>query len=236
MAEKIHIISSGTGVGKTFITTLLCNYFSKQKENFIATKPIVSGFKLSNKNEDLFQIINAENKKYSLQKVKERSAHLFKFPLSPDQAAEKEKAKYATVNSLIKFTSKLEKKYKKVLIEGVGGICVPLNKTETYLDFLNKKFNKKNDKIILVLGSYLGSLSHSITALKTLDLCGLQPDVIIVTQSLKKDCELYIDINSTIKSLSNFTSANIISLDYITQKNKAKIINNFYERIAEQGI
>jgi len=234
--SKIHIISSGTGVGKTLIPSLLCKYFNDKKINYIATKPIVSGFKLANKNEDLYQIINAENKKYSLANVKRHSAHLFKFPLSPDQAAEKEKVNYATVKTLSAFIKKHDKKYDKVLIEGVGGVCVPLNRSETYLDYLIKDFNKKNDKIILVLGSYLGSLSHSITTLKTLENSRLNPAFIVVTQSLKKDCELYIDIAATIKSLSNFTSVNIIGLDNLTKRNEAKALKVFYERISKENI
>ena len=48
-----------------------------------------------------------------------------------------------------------------LLIEGIGGVMVPLDEKHTVLDWMAAL----NIPVVLVAGSYLGSLSHTLTAL-----------------------------------------------------------------------
>jgi dethiobiotin synthetase len=56
-----------------------------------------------------------------------------------------------------------------VLIEGVGGVMVPLDATHTVLDLMTDLALP----VILVAGSYLGTLSHTLTAHAVLRQQGL---------------------------------------------------------------
>src|SRR5262249_33098177 len=57
----------------------------------------------------------------------------------------------------------------RVLVEGVGGVCVPLDETHTVLDWIAES----EIPALLVAGSYLGTLSHTLTAVAVLRARGI---------------------------------------------------------------
>ncbi|MEC8535686.1 MAG: dethiobiotin synthase, partial [Pseudomonadota bacterium] len=60
-----------------------------------------------------------------------------------------------------------------------GGVMVPLNETDTTLDWQAAL----NARCFLVTGSYLGTLSHTMTALEALKERGITPSAIIINSS-----------------------------------------------------
>jgi dethiobiotin synthetase len=66
-----------------------------------------------------------------------------------------------------------------LLIEGVGGLMVPLAPGLTALDWMTAL----RCPVVLVTGSYLGSLSHSLTALSVLRQAGLPLAGLVVSES-----------------------------------------------------
>jgi dethiobiotin synthetase len=66
-----------------------------------------------------------------------------------------------------------------LLIEGVGGIMVPLDDRHTVLDWMAAL----RVPLILVTGSYLGTISHTLTALDVLGRRDLQVAAVVVSES-----------------------------------------------------
>src|SRR5690606_12890904 len=66
-----------------------------------------------------------------------------------------------------------------VLIEGVGGIMVPLDRNHTVLDWIKAL----DVPVMLVAGSYLGSLSHTLSAAAVLRQHGCKLATIAVSES-----------------------------------------------------
>ena len=83
-----------------------------------------------------------------------------------------------------------------VLIEGVGGVMVPLSDEETVLDWMTNL----NWPIVLVAGSYLGTLSHTLTAVEAIKLRGLNLCGVVVSESKKSPMPL----QETIDTLAQF--------------------------------
>ncbi|CAN5196253.1 dethiobiotin synthase [soil metagenome] len=71
-----------------------------------------------------------------------------------------------------------------LIIEGAGGLLVPLNNTETILDLINPA-----DKIILVSRHYLGSINHTLLSLEVLRSRGLECFGIIFNGDENKSSE-----------------------------------------------
>jgi dethiobiotin synthetase len=73
-----------------------------------------------------------------------------------------------------------------ILIEGVGGVMVPLNDRETVLDLMLAL----KIPTLLVTGSYLGTISHTLTAYKALTNNGITVKAIIISESLESPVPL----------------------------------------------
>jgi dethiobiotin synthetase len=88
----------------------------------------------------------------------------FAAPLSPDMAARREN-RTIDFDALVEFTrSAIASAKGTLLIEGIGGVMVPLDAEHTVLSWMAVQ----RASVILVAGSYLGSLSHTLTALDAL--------------------------------------------------------------------
>ncbi|MBF96495.1 MAG: dethiobiotin synthase [Pelagibacterales bacterium] len=131
-----------------------------------AFKPILSGFNKKNiSDNDSSRLLIAANKKPTLENISYITPWLFKKPLAPSVAAKYEK-KYISYKALQKWCLKTKKNsfYNYLLFEGAGGLMVPIEKRKTFIDlFKDLKF-----PIILVAGNYLGTISHTLSAIENL--------------------------------------------------------------------
>src|SRR5262249_14068284 len=103
----------------------------------------------------------------------------FAAPLSPDMAARQE-GRTVEFQKLIAFCQDaMARRRGTLLIEGIGGIMVPLDDRHTVLDWMSLL----RIPIILVTGSYVGTLSHTLTALEVLARRNLDVAALVVSES-----------------------------------------------------
>lgn len=156
--QRYFITGTDTDCGKTYVTCALLQYFYKQRKNALALKPVASGCDCNLQNADLTQLSYYNNL------FKENIDHnyiinrwQFAPPISPHLAA---KAAGVTVPSTDLAAWCLDYQFSGdyLLIEGAGGLLVPLNDEETWLDFLQLT----KIPAILVVGMRLGCLNHAL--------------------------------------------------------------------------
>ena len=222
MLKPIFITSTGTNIGKTYLTSLIIKKAQALNFKVNAIKPIISGFNIENFNTTDTGIISAALGK-DQSSIEEVSPWRFEAPLSPDQAAYKEN-KEIVFKELIDFCLKTLNPIKNindiVLIEGVGGTMVPINNKYTTLDLMKAL----NIPVILIIGSYLGSISHTLNAYEVLIQNNININSIVISESEEND----IGINQTRKTLLNhIKTISIFSLKRGDTDNIVdKILNN----------
>lgn len=155
--KKFFITSTGTGIGKTLVTTSLCY----QLKNVKAIKPVISGWNIESN--DTKEIIESLGLEYNDDNINLISPWRYSEPVSPDIAAEKEGINVPSAK-IEEFCTSSINNCDYFFIEGAGGVMSPLTDGYTNLDLI--KYLKV--PVILVTGSYLGSISHTLTALEVL--------------------------------------------------------------------
>lgn len=88
-----------------------------------------------------------------------------------------------------------------VLVEGVGGIMVPINDTHTSLDWMQAL----GWPVILASGTYLGAISHTLSALEVLRTRGLKVQALVVSESAKST----VTLDDTTAMLQAFVAKDI---------------------------
>ena len=92
-----------------------------------------------------------------------------------------------------------------LLIEGVGGVMVPLDQDNTVLDWIAEL----ELPVILVAGSYLGSISHTLTAAEVLD----QEDCDLHTIGVSETEGSHVPLYETVATIARFLpSVEVIAL------------------------
>ena len=141
------ITGIGTNVGKTIVSAILTE--SLQANYW---KPIQSGT-IEGKDSDTVRdlISNSETTIHA-------ESYLLKQPLSPHFAAKIDHIDIELDKILLPTTTQ------DLIIEGAGGILVPLNETHFVID-IAKKYDCE---IILVLSNYLGCINHTLLSIEYL--------------------------------------------------------------------
>lgn len=92
-------------------------------------------------------------------------------PMSPHAAAELEGVELS-INQI-----ELPESEKPIVVEGAGGVMVPFNSKETYLDLMVKL----NLPVVLVTRHYLGSINHTMLSWKVLKEAGLNVVALVIS-------------------------------------------------------
>ncbi|MBT5828390.1 MAG: dethiobiotin synthase [Alphaproteobacteria bacterium] len=167
--QKYFITSTGTEIGKTYFICSLIKKLIAEKNTVKAIKPIITGLDFSElTNSDSAQILNSLGQKITKENILNISPFYYNVADSPDSAALIQAKNYLNYNKILDFCSSFLNNHNKdyALIEGIGGIMVPINQHKTILNLIKDL----NIEIILVIGNYLGSRSHS---LNVIELCQL---------------------------------------------------------------
>ena len=136
--KRLFVTATGTEVGKTFVTAALAHEALRRGQSLRVVKPVVSGFnpaKPAGSDPEMLAI--ACGLKLDEPGVLDRmSPWRYRAPLSPDIAAARE-GKTIDVVSLLTFCQTvLAGPEDCVLVEGVGGVMVPLDARHTVRDWI----------------------------------------------------------------------------------------------------
>ncbi len=168
MDKTYFITATGTDIGKTWLTAGLLAACRAQGRPARALKPIMSGYDPARHADSDIAKVGAG-----------RTAWVYAAPLSPDLAAAKE-GKAIDFAALVAWClDEIDRNDGLLLIEGVGGTMVPLTARHTVRDWIAAL----DIPTLLVCGSYLGALSHTLTALAALREVGVVPAMLIVNET-----------------------------------------------------
>ena len=195
----IFITATGTDVGKTFVAASLVRHLRQMGRIVDAIKPIVSGFDGGRAAEsDSGILLDALGLPVSAAEIDRISPWRFRAALSPDLAARREQ-RSIDVDSVISFCqSMIEQRRDILLIEGAGGIMVPLDQNRTMLDVMMAL----QIPLILVTGSYLGTISHTLTALDSLYRRDMNVMAIIVSETAGSS----VTLGDTVAEIARFAN------------------------------
>lgn len=191
------VTSTGTDIGKTFVTAGLIRYLRESNQPVAALKPVVSGYDSSVvATSDPAVLLGALGRPVSADEIAQIAPWRFRAPLSPDVAAARE-GRIIDFDELIAFSrAAIDAATGLLFIEGVGGIMVPLDSRRTVLDWMAAL----QIPLLLVVGGYLGTISHTLTALDVIEQRKLAIAAIIVSESARDAVEL----DETVASIARF--------------------------------
>lgn len=186
MPRSLFITASGTGIGKTLVTAGLCWQLRQQGEQVRAIKPMISGFDAAKLEEsDTGILLAAQGLDVSLANADHISPWRYAEPISPHLAVLHENDAITDENIEI-FCQSFIAHEGWSLIEGAGGILSPLVQGFTQADLLQRL----GIPVLLLGGSYLGSISHTLTAAETLLGRGIHIAAIIISESAEPGATL----------------------------------------------
>lgn len=183
--KTLFVTGSGTAVGKTLVARLIITALRKRGVTVEALKPIVTGYDArAPESSDTALLLDALGLEVELAQLEHVSPWRYRAPLSPDMAAERE-------GCPIEFTELValcldSRRDAMTIIEGVGGVMAPIDERHTVLDWIEALACP----VVLVTGSYLGTISHTLTALAVLSARRVPVRGIVISESIDQPAPL----------------------------------------------
>lgn len=170
MKRTLFVTGIGTEIGKTYCSAMLTK--ALQADYW---KPIQAG--------DLHDL---ESEKVKLWSETTGAIHTSKYllntPVSPHHAADLDQLEMHLGDFKCPETSN------HLIIEGAGGLLVPINQKDTILDLIQHL----DIPVVVVIRHYLGSINHSLMTLDILSNRGIKVDVLIFNGPVSPHSEVVI--------------------------------------------
>ncbi|MFZ6735255.1 dethiobiotin synthase [Undibacterium sp. Ji42W] len=172
MQKRPHdffVTGTDTEIGKTLVSAAMLHAMQVQGLQAVGMKPIAAGAEKRDgvlHNEDVDMLVAAASVKAELALV---CPYLMQTPAAPHIVAELEHVKIELPH-IVDSYQQLREQADAVVVEGVGGFCVPLNAQVTTADMAQAL----DLPVILVVGMRLGCINHALLTVEAIAARGLR--------------------------------------------------------------
>ncbi len=157
MSRGFFVTGTDTGVGKTVVAAALIKAIHAHGMTACGMKPIETGCSLVGKNPCPSDGMFLKKVAGMEETIASITPYCFETPVAPSLASEMESRPISTEVILERF-GELLRRYHAVVVEGVGGILVPIRKDYYVIDLIKEL----SLPVIIVARPSLGTLNHTL--------------------------------------------------------------------------
>jgi dethiobiotin synthetase len=227
MHKGIFITGTDTGVGKTFVSVGLLKVLKEMGHNVCPMKPMETGCKI-NKGalipEDTLKLVKAAQINEPLDLI---NPYRFRQPLAPAVAAELE-GTIISKKRIISAYSKLSNMFDLTIVEGAGGIMVPVYRKYFIIDLIKDL----NLPILVVARPGLGTLNHTLLTLEVAKSRGINVLGVIINYSSKIKTDASVQTNPEVIERSG--SVPVLGIIPYFKNNNAYNYRKIFLKITEE--
>ena len=178
----ICITGTDTDVGKSLVTAGLLRVLSRTGQPVQAVKPVQTGCVVSNGKVEAPDVALYREAAPS---VPCQALELLREPCSPHLAAKLEGRELSADALAAAIMEKAVAFQGITLVEGAGGLFVPLNSRECCIDL----FERLRAPIMLVAANRLGAVNHSLLSLEALHRRNLTPVAVVLNETQARSAQ-----------------------------------------------
>ncbi|MGE8293234.1 MAG: dethiobiotin synthase [Sphingobacterium sp.] len=174
MKNNIYFVSGiDTGIGKSYATGLIAKQWNAEGLRTITQKLVQTGNTTISEDitlhRELMGIAFTEDDQEKI-----TMPEIFSYPASPHLAAQIDKREI-DFEKIRLATAQLSQRYDAVLVEGAGGLMVPLTEDYLIIDYIKEM----GYPLLFVTSGKLGSINHTLLSLEAIAKRGINLHTVI---------------------------------------------------------
>ena len=198
MNRGIFVTGTDTGIGKTLVTGLLAKFLEDRGYKAITQKWVETGSGGFSKDISRHLKLMGKKKQELKDYLSLMSPYTFRFPSSPHLACALEK-RNININKIKNSFKVLQTAFDFVIVEGVGGVLVPLDRKKLIIDVVKEL----KLSVVVVVGNKLGAINHALLTIEALRARRINIIGLVFNQQKNKTAKIILEDNPrTIKTLS----------------------------------
>ncbi len=230
----IFITATDTGVGKTFFSQKIIEAVAQiiDRRDIAYYKPIQCGKDAKELFGNIFYEADYQCIERACPDIDTYCTYEFDFPASPDDASSLENV-VIDINKIVQDFQKLRLEYKFVVVEGAGGLAVPINSSEMISD-VAKALNLAT---VLITKPVLGTINQTLLSIEHAKAKGLHIQALILAEAhdmigsesqhqLARTNEAMeaAQLEASLESIERFSGIEFRTVDEVVQSFMAKRI------------
>jgi dethiobiotin synthetase len=168
--RNLFVVGTDTGVGKTVLALLMMQFFFTRGYNPFYLKPVQTGCKDANDADSDAGFIYRHVENLKGKKPAESVIYCYQNPKAPLYAAWDE-GESIDLSKIEKIVSKKAKTHFPLVIEGAGGVLVPVEGNKLIVDIISLV----NGTPIIAARAGLGTINHTLLTIEAIEKRGLKP-------------------------------------------------------------
>ena len=203
--KGFFITGTDTGVGKTAVAAALAYLMNQRGVRTVPVKPVQTGLAPGEPG-DLELCLKTSGLSPKAAELKLMNPYPFRLPASPHLAAEQEGAE-VDFRRIVECCAKLAEIYDALVVEGAGGLLVPLTREISTMDLARVL----GLPLIVVARAGLGTINHSLLTLRAAGDAGLEVAAVVPNHPepdsdlTETDKKIVADNREIIQSISGVT-------------------------------
>jgi len=208
MHKGIFITGTDTDVGKTIVAAGLLHLLRSKGVDAVPMKPVQTGCTLENgvfKAPDLDFSILYSGLQYTDEEYQCMSPYKYKPACSPHLAGNLS-GDLVDMKQILLYLEKLKTLREFVIVEGAGGIMVPLNNSDMMLDLMKAV----GFPVVLVARTGLGTINHTLLSLQVLRNTGLKVLGVIFNNTVAPTPETKFICDDNVNTIAKCSGVNVL--------------------------
>ncbi|MCE9596580.1 MAG: dethiobiotin synthase [Spirochaetia bacterium] len=207
----LFVTGTDTGVGKTHAAAAILHRYRHIK-NIKYWKPVQTGIDVDPLDATIVRSLTGLDESFFLP-----TTLRYKAPLSPHRAAELENSVIDLDDLLTRFAQEAgNSQTAPLIVEGAGGILVPLNRKQTWIDFIHAA----SIPVVVVARTGLGTINHTLLTIEYLRRQAATIVGVIYCGESNEDNIRTISEMSGVPSLGQFYFRGIADFAMVDAKNR----------------
>jgi dethiobiotin synthetase len=222
MTNGILITGTDTGVGKTYVAVCITTALKQRGIDAGVMKPVETGCHVRNGRltpRDTLKLMKAARVSDPISLV---NPYQFRNPLAPFVAASLEKKKI-DANKIISAYQALSGKHDFMVVEGAGGVMVPLSQTYCFLDLAEDL----GLPVLIVARPGLGTINHTLLTIAALRKRKLRIAGVVINYAEKRKTGTAEKTNPEV--IEEISKVGILAIIPFKTKNIDTVVNRLLE-------
>lgn len=209
--ETIFVTGIDTDAGKSYATGWLANHIAATGRSVMTQKFVQTGNE--GRSEDIELHRRIMHRDMAAEEYALTAPMIFTYPSSPHLAARVD-GREVDIKAIDEARKTLEERYDTLLVEGAGGMMVPLTERYLTIDYIT---DRRLD-VALVTNAKLGSISHTLLALEAIERRGLNLRYLLYNTHFDTDPVIAPETRSYIRNYvaEHFPAAECLEIPSIT--------------------
>lgn len=224
---KFFVTGTGTDVGKTYVSAGLAWQICHNRKNiFRYIKPVASG--VMNNNSDV-EFVGKTIQQFP--NARAEGWYSYQEPASPYIAAKNENTELP-YTEIIKKAKAFDSENMDILMEGAGGIFVPLTENKMVVHLI-----QEIQWPVIIVGHYgLGTVNHTCLTIEALQKrnCAILGVILNQVQSVVEEHKLAINTNQ--EEIKRLTGVDILGVVHYGDKPDSTPFFNIWQQIAKKQL